>query len=618
MRQSIWALLALLTVLPLHADEGFILGATTSSGVMYSKKDHEAISMNREIIDFKGFLQTHTKEYQPAAVASYNVLFEFENTSGNYHQVDCGFPIQINFTHFDPQYRVSFLDALTELFPDEFNMSGSKDDILRRLRAQFDSTIFIRKFINRYQLYLFHTTISITQDDRDVPIDQVMAEFRLIDDDRGNKRSVLSMQLHVLHKLSFTPRQKSVVIVRYNTPAFNMGYDGYNFYAPYVLGTGATWKGDIQAIYVLNRPHESSLAVPYYLDYTCSDFDYDKRLTVINGHEPESYEKIGFFAVRNGNCGCSKEAGLREAVGLPWALKSFSASSSMSATSVIQGACYTTSQGTSVARWIPDFDMGFNDRLVVVGELAATDSSNTVRILTIAENQCSGEEALVELKKAYDPVWAFDIGPDTLSFQGIGQPGHFAQQTAWCEGVKGRGEGQYLQFDISQPISTIRVYHGNQRNDAMYKASSRPKTMNLVDARSGKSLKVMSFWDFRTSSSFELETPQSKYLPAGSYKLVISETYPGSDNDDVCISGVYFQFVVEDAWLLEHYTRMREPAGLRAIHIGMTRARVVDLLGPPVSTSTVLDDRGPMEILEYPLGKVYILADAVESVILTK
>jgi len=533
-----------------RADEGFIIGATTSSGVIYSDKEHEAIAMNREIIDFMGFIQTHTNEFRPAALASYSVLFEFENTTGGYHQVDCGFPIQIAFTHFDPQSRASITEFLTKIFPDLFDLRGTKEEVLKRIQAQFESRVFIRRFVNMRDLYLLQTEVNITQDGKPVDIDRVMVEFRLVDDDRGGKKTVLSMQLHLLHKLNFTPRQKSIVIVRYYTPAFNMGYDSYNFYAPYVIGTGATWKGEIQAIYILNRPHESSLALPYYLDYTTHDFEYDKRLTIIKKHEPERFEKIGFFAVRNQICGCSKDAGLHESISMPWSLRNVSASSSLSATSIIQGACFETAHGTSVARWIPDFDMGYYDRLTIVREIVTTDSSLAHVLHEIAENQCSGDEALVEVKKAYHPLWAFDNGPDSISLRGIQQFAHFKEQTAWCEGVPGDGVGEYLSFQIIQPAKGMKLYPGNQRSQDVFFSTTRPKFIDLTDD-AGNQIENLSLWDFMTSSSFDIE------LPAGRYRLVIRETYPGSKDKHTCISGIYFRFTIDDTWLVENYDKLK-------------------------------------------------------------
>jgi hypothetical protein len=597
-----------------RADEGFIIGATTSSGVIYSDKDHEAIVMNREIIDFKGFLQTYTTEFKPAAIATYNVLFEFENTLGNYYQVDCGFPIQVNFTHFDAASRPSIIEFLTTVFPDDFSMTGSAQDIIGKLQETFRERIFIRRFINVQQLYLLQIGMEIIQDGKAVPIDKVMAEFRLVDDDRGHKKSVLSMQLHLLHKLNFTPRQKSTVIVRYYTPAFNMGHDGYNFYAPYILGTGATWKDDIQAIYVLNRPQESSLAIPYYMDFKSADFDYDKRLTIVKEHEPESFEKIGFFAVRNSNCGCSRNAGLQEALTLPWSLKNITASSTLSATSLIQGACFETVVGTSVVRWIPDFDMGYNQNLTVVNEIVESDSSNARQYRTIAENQCSGDEAIVELKKAYHPLWAFDIGPDTLSFQGIGQAGHFSERTAWCEGARGKGEGQYLEFEITQPVDAIMLYPGNQKGTEVYKASSRPKVVDLVEVTTGRKIRTLPFWDFMTSSSFDMKTESQERLEPGRYRIVVKETYAGTSNEDLCISGVYFRFAIDDPWLGENYMQLTAPPTL----IGMSRQQVIDLLGNPIESTMTRDVLGAYEVLRYQDLSVYVRDGIVETVAASK
>lgn len=545
------SLLALVSTLALRADEGFIVGATVSSGVLYSEQEHEAISMNREIIDFKGFLQTHTKSFKPAPIATYNVLFEFENNSANYYQVDCGFPIQIFFTHFDPTYRASITEFLTEVFPDLFDMSGSRENIIRNMQAVFENRMFIRRFINVNQLYMVHTGVNIFQDGLEVPVDRVMVEFRLVDDGRGNKNSVLSMQMHLLHKLKFTPRQKSNVVVKYYTPAFNMGYDGYNFYAPYVLGTGATWKGEIQEIYVLNRPHESSLALPYYLDWAGYDYDYDKRLTIIQGHEPERFEKIGFFGVLNDNCGCSKDKGLFETLHMPSALKNVSASSTLSNTSIIQGACFRAAMGTSISKWIPDFDMGYNDNLIVAGEIIEQDSTIAQNLHALAENHCSGDEAVVELKGAYHPLWAFDISTDTISLLGIGQRSQFGEGTAWCEGVRGTGVGQYLDFEITQPAVAISLNPGLQKSLEAFKETSRPKAIELQDANKRR-VRLLPFWDFMTSTSFDLE------LAPGKYRLLIKETYPGTSQSNTCISNVMLKFTLDDPWLNEAYTELKE------------------------------------------------------------
>jgi hypothetical protein len=128
-------------------------------------------------------------------------------------------------------------------------------------------------------------------------------------------------------------------------------------------------------------------------------------------------------------------------------------------------------------------------------------------------------------------------------------------ETAWSEADK-TDVGQYLEFELTRPAAGVRILGGylgarhpvadtgkpQKLVNRLYAANSRPKRLELVST-DGK-------------QRFELHLADKKgqwnvfpvLVPAGTYRLVVLETYKGTRWQDTSIGEV--DFITGDvAWL---------------------------------------------------------------------
>lgn len=139
---------------------------------------------------------------------------------------------------------------------------------------------------------------------------------------------------------------------------------------------------------------------------------------------------------------------------------------------------------------------------------------------------------------------------------------------AWCEGVKGHGEGQWVEFNFADNVSVgaIGIINGYTKREALYYANNRIKKIQLdveyqpeeyddekPSAKSKKDIK-------KETTAIDLKQIQfnelnknvqapfiswladygDSYLRVNKIRLTILEVFPGTKYDDTCISEVYF------------------------------------------------------------------------------
>lgn len=110
--------------------------------------------------------------------------------------------------------------------------------------------------------------------------------------------------------------------------------------------------------------------------------------------------------------------------------------------------------------------------------------------------------------------------------------------TAWVEGEKGNGIGEWIDFAFFNPINLnmIRIINGYAKSDALYAANNRVKKLK-IDFDDGTSL-VAELKD----STMEPQLIQiSNQKVVERVRLTILEVFPGSKYHDTCISEIGFQ-----------------------------------------------------------------------------
>ena len=123
-------------------------------------------------------------------------------------------------------------------------------------------------------------------------------------------------------------------------------------------------------------------------------------------------------------------------------------------------------------------------------------------------------------------------------------------KTAWIEGVKGYGIGEYLIYHV-QPtnprITEIIIVNGYVKSDKVWKENSRVKRLKLyID---GKLYAILNLQDTKAEQHFKIEPigvsdrkdyEAMKKMPIWTIKFEILEVYHGDKYDDTAITEIYF------------------------------------------------------------------------------
>ncbi|WP_258105856.1 hypothetical protein [Marinoscillum sp. MHG1-6] len=123
-------------------------------------------------------------------------------------------------------------------------------------------------------------------------------------------------------------------------------------------------------------------------------------------------------------------------------------------------------------------------------------------------------------------------------------------ETAWVEGVKGYGIGEYIEYHVKPEnprITEIIIVNGYVKNDNAWKNNSRVKKLKmfidnkpyaileLEDSKAEQHFRVAPI-GYDDRANFEL----LKKKPGFTMKFEIAEVYPGLKWDDTAITEIYF------------------------------------------------------------------------------
>ena len=122
----------------------------------------------------------------------------------------------------------------------------------------------------------------------------------------------------------------------------------------------------------------------------------------------------------------------------------------------------------------------------------------------------------------------FPAGEMDCSIKGAG---------TWAEGVEGNGVNEWLKFDFTFPINitSIRIWNGFNKSQALYKANGRVKKALITTSNGEEKTVVLS--DLIEEQSIPVSFSRSFTW----IKLTILEVYPGLKYKDTCISNVSFE-----------------------------------------------------------------------------
>ncbi len=118
----------------------------------------------------------------------------------------------------------------------------------------------------------------------------------------------------------------------------------------------------------------------------------------------------------------------------------------------------------------------------------------------------------------------------------------FDLRTAWVEGVRGCGIGEYIEYyfeALSPRITEIRVYNGYYKSEKAWEDNSRIKKFKLYI--NNKPYAILELQNTRTVQKFKVEPLQSKVKNKDLVlKFEILEVFEGKKWDDVAVSEINF------------------------------------------------------------------------------
>lgn len=526
----------------LDADEGWSIGSRVAGGALYSDVDHPDIALEKEVLLYRptGQVEAH---------------FLFRNTSQELVRVDVGFPVlavnprlgrDIHYKYGDDpesvtrqlqaESGVDFGDLVSSPV-EEWSMSISQDRrpvTIDSVRVGAETT---RKctILHRYRVLLvegqeadadslWYQFVEVTADDtvrtraREPARHAHLAEQGWIDSPiiQGGE---LSVHYHFMHQLAFPAASQSTVVVRYSGISWlNEDYTGIDYYTwHYILGTGRTWKGPIGVLYLL-VPHYLRPALP--AAFSRAGRYGEHGMYVARDYEPAADDTIAVdYGIDDLNPDTSPlfEVNPPAAPAQPFVR--------------VVGASTSLTQTT----WVTD---------ILDRALAAED---TVTSFGRVSDYFRGS-FLVDMGARIDGI---GFGPLSL-FDGL-------PSSAWCEGAKGDGVGEWVEFELAEEVLGVAVangfrklglipteysYTGHEeelaRLKGTYAANGRPRVLELVSADSAVRYEL-ELEDQPEGGAPHWQTFGNVRLPAGTYRAYIRDVYPGSRWHDTCLGELEFR-----------------------------------------------------------------------------
>lgn len=115
--------------------------------------------------------------------------------------------------------------------------------------------------------------------------------------------------------------------------------------------------------------------------------------------------------------------------------------------------------------------------------------------------------------------------------------------TAWAEGVKGNGEGEYLEYffrNDSPRVTQAIIINGYVKTPKLWKENNRVKDLDLYI--NGEFYAKLQLKDVQSEQIFKLSTlGHRKDGEDLILKFVIKSVYPGTKYSDTAITEIYFQ-----------------------------------------------------------------------------
>ena len=159
----------------------------------------------------------------------------------------------------------------------------------------------------------------------------------------------------------------------------------------------------------------------------------------------------------------------------------------------------------------------------------------------VRENNTTAEDTPSEPTEYGPPTFSWVSTSSTLANYPVTNTTDKDLRTAWLEGTKGNGIGEWVIYssENNQKVSSITLYNGYLKNDKVYLNNGRIKELSIEFSDGEiitRDLEKASFYDAKKGYVITFEKPRI----TTSVKLTILDVYQGSYYTDTGFSEIEF------------------------------------------------------------------------------
>ncbi len=488
------------------------------------------------------------------SVVKYDMVYELKNTSTtSYCTVNASMPVNIYFNEFAYGKRTPMLDLLASMptFSDLFRVQDQTLDLRDQIRQNFQQRLFLRRYVNIETLKQMGIYVDVFRNNIRVNVKKILCEIKFVDEDRLNQSKdteVLAMEIKFMVDLNFQPEEEASIMVFVTMPTTICGIDQQEIYSPYHLGYEKNWAGVIQNLYIQHDVFTSTPIIPSTFKNYEQKFSGERdQVLIFKNIAPVENDWIAFYHL-NGKNRCNNDQIFIEQVIVPSPVKNISASSWVKTGLELPKRNFVETSFIAISDSITRYQTGNPTSLDLFSKSYLPQLYPSGPLYDQISTECKQGEPVITLKESGNPIFAFDITDfidlDT-AYVGVENLG---KQTCWCEGVVSSGTGEYLQFEITQPVEQFMIFNGNMLDRKIFEEYTKADRFiitsldgYILDKQGEKSEIKFSVIDLAIMNVYQVK------LPAGKYKILIDAVDTGK-TPVTCFSSIMFDFILDDEW----------------------------------------------------------------------
>lgn len=493
----------------------------------------------------------------------YDVVYELKNPTANFATVNVVMPLNIYFNEFAYGKRSPLLDQLATMptFSDIFALQDPSGDSREQIRKNFQQRLFVRKYISIDNLKQMGIFVDMFRNNTRINIKKVLCELKFTDATPlylPKNTEVLSMEIKFIVDLNFTPDEETTILTFLTLPSIQAGINQQETYTTYDLGYEKNWSGRLNSFYIQHDIFHATPILPSkmneYKTYVSGERD---QVLVFDDVMFMNNDRIGFFHYDN-NTDCNPGSLFNEQAIVPSAIKNITASSWLKTDADMPKRFFYNTPAIAYSDSLNTYQTGSLTSIDALATASTIENYNNLSYYDFIKGTCKGNNSGITLKESGNPVFAFDISDHSYEDSTYDGRDNLARQTCWCEGVAGAGAGEYIEFEITQPSTEMKIYNGNQVSKKVFDESSKADII-VITSLDGHAINpnaenpaVMrsSIIDLTILNVYQLN------MPPGRYRITIEAVDKGTVST-TCFSTIAFDFQVKDEWYLKSQGMLR-------------------------------------------------------------